>query len=73
MKACEGVVNPDEHFDYMGEKVQPSHEYHRSIEEFIEAHKRIMDKLSISYKKTLLSTYGRIIRTNVNYFQFPNI
>lgn len=53
MKACvimhnmivedEGVVDPNERFDYGGQNVEPSHEHHRTIEEFIEAHKRIRD------------------------------
>ena len=51
MKACvimhnmivedEGVVDHTERFGYGGQNMEPSHEHHRSIDEFIEAHKRI--------------------------------
>ena len=54
MKACvimhnmivedEGVVDPTERFDYGGQNVEPSHENNRTLDEFIEAHKRIRDK-----------------------------
>ena len=54
MKACvimhnmivedEGVVDPTERFDYGGPNVEPSHENNRTLDEFIEAHKRIRDK-----------------------------
>ena len=54
MKACvimhnmivedEGVVDPTERFDYGGQNVEPSHESNRTLDEFIEAHKRIRDK-----------------------------
>jgi hypothetical protein len=54
MKACvimhnmivedEGVVDPTERFDYGGQNVKPSHESNRTLDEFIEAHKRIRDK-----------------------------
>ena len=54
MKACvimhnmivedEGVVDPTERFDYGGQNVEPCHESNRTLDEFIEAHKRIRDK-----------------------------
>ncbi|XP_066333163.1 uncharacterized protein [Miscanthus floridulus] len=54
MKACvimhnmivedEGVVDPTERFDCGGQNVEPSHENNRTLNEFIEAHKRIKDK-----------------------------
>ena len=54
MKACvimhnvivedEGVVDPTERFDYGGQNVEPCHESNRTLDEFIEAHKRIKDK-----------------------------
>jgi len=54
MKACvimhnmivedEGVVDPTERFDYVGQNVEPSHESNCTLNEFIEAHKRIRDK-----------------------------
>jgi hypothetical protein len=40
----EGVVDPNERFDYGGQNVEPSHENNRTLNEFIEAHKRIRDK-----------------------------
>ena len=50
MKACvimhnmivedEGVVDPTERFDYGGQNVEPSHESNRTLDEFIEAHKK---------------------------------
>ena len=53
MKACvimhnmiienEGAVDPDERFENGGQNVEPSHEINRTIEEFIDAHKRIRD------------------------------
>jgi hypothetical protein len=36
--------NPTERFDYGGQNVEPSHESNRTLDEFIEAHKRIRDK-----------------------------
>ena len=54
MKACvimhnmivedEGVVDPTKWFDYGGQNVEPSYESNRTLDEFIEAHKRIRDK-----------------------------
>jgi hypothetical protein len=54
MKACvimhnmivedEGVVDPNERFDYGGPNMEPSHESNRTLDEFIEGHKRIRDK-----------------------------
>ena len=54
MKACvimhnmivedDGVVDPTEWFDYGGQNVEPSHENNRTLDEFIEAHKRNQDK-----------------------------
>jgi hypothetical protein len=51
MKACviahnvivedEGVVDPTERFDYGDQNVEPSHENNHTLDEFIEAHKRI--------------------------------
>jgi len=53
MKACvimhnmiiedEGAVDPNERFEYGGQNVEPSHESNRTIDEFIDAHKRIRD------------------------------
>ena len=41
----EGFVDPDERFDYSGENVQPAHgQATRTLDEFIDAHKRIRDK-----------------------------
>jgi len=40
----EGVVDPTERFDYGGQNVKLSHENNRTLDEFIEAHKRIRDK-----------------------------
>ena len=38
----EGIVDPDERFDYGGENVEPSHDNStRTLDEFINAHKRI--------------------------------
>ena len=36
----EGVVDPTERFDYGGQNVEPSHENNRTLDEFIEAHKK---------------------------------
>ena len=36
----EGVVDPTERFDYGGQNVEPSHENNRTLNEFIEAHKK---------------------------------
>ena len=54
MKACvimhnmivedEGVDDPTEWLDYGGQNVEPSHENNRTLDEFIEAHKRNQDK-----------------------------
>jgi hypothetical protein len=40
----EGVVDPNERFDYGGPNMEPSHESNRTLDEFIEGHKRIRDK-----------------------------
>jgi len=40
----EGVVDPTEQLDYGGQNMEPSHENNRTLNEFIEAHKRIRDK-----------------------------
>ena len=40
----EGVVDPTERFNYGGQNVKHSHESNRTLDEFIEAHKRIRDK-----------------------------
>ena len=38
----EGILDPDERFDYGGENVEPSHDNStRTLDEFINAHKRI--------------------------------
>jgi hypothetical protein len=39
------VVNPNERFDYGGENVEPDRgQPHRTLEEYIEAHRQIRDK-----------------------------
>ena len=41
----EGVVDPNERFEYGGDNVQPDHgQPTRTLDEFIDAHKRIRDK-----------------------------
>jgi len=41
----EGVVDPKERFEYGGDNVQPDHgQPTRTLDEFIDAHKRIRDK-----------------------------
>jgi hypothetical protein len=41
----EGFVNPTERFDYGGQNVEPSRgQATRTLNEFIDAHKRIRDK-----------------------------
>ena len=65
MKACvimhnmiiedEEAVDPNERFEYGGQNVEPSHESNRTIDEFIDAHKRIRS-----------STCGSIFRTNIS-------
>ena len=37
----EGFVDPNECFDYGGQNVEPSHDNTRTLDEFINAHKRI--------------------------------
>jgi glutathione S-transferase len=54
MKACvimhnmiiedEGEVDPDERFQDGGDNVQPSHDQHPDLDEFIEIHRKIRDK-----------------------------
>ena len=53
MKACvimhnmiiedEGAIDPNERLEYGGQNVEPSHENNRTIDEFIDTHKRIRD------------------------------
>jgi hypothetical protein len=39
------VVDPNERFDYSGENVQPAHGHAtRTLDEYIDAHRRIRDK-----------------------------
>jgi hypothetical protein len=41
----EGIVDPNEHFDYGGQNVEPSHDNStRTLDEFINAYKRIRDQ-----------------------------
>ena len=40
----EGFVDPNECFDYGGQNVEPSHDNTRTLDEFINAHKRIRDQ-----------------------------
>jgi hypothetical protein len=54
MKACvimhnmivedKGEIDPDEHFQDGGDNVQPSHDHHLDLDEFIEIHKKNRDK-----------------------------
>ena len=41
----EGFVDPDKRFDYSGQNVEPAHgQATRTLDEFIDAHKKIRDK-----------------------------
>ena len=51
----EGFVDPNECFDYGGQNVEPSHDNTRTLDEFINAHKRMRDqKTHVQLKEDLI-------------------
>ena len=63
------AVDSDEAFEYGGQNVEPSHESNRTIEEFIDAHKRIRDnETHHQLKEDLIEHMWQHFSDNISIF-----